>query len=140
MTEPVETLQRKGVFMSQTPQQTGRKNPRQTEERFAIPPVDIREEADEFVLIADMPGVTKEGLEVTLDANELTLVGHRSPATENREYLHRESRRPSYRRVFEIAPEIDAGRITAHIADGVLTVRLPKAEALKPRKIAITTD
>ena len=126
--------------MSQTPQKTTHNTPQPTEERFAIPPVDIREEAEEFVLVADMPGVTKEGLEVTLDANELTLVGHRAPAPESREYLHRESRRPSYRRVFEIAPEIDAGRITAHIADGVLTVRLPKTEALKPRKIAITTD
>lgn len=111
-----------------------------TEERWAIPPVDIRETAEEFVLTADMPGVTKDGLEVTLDATELTLVGRRLGQTPDRTFLHRESRRPSYRRVFEISPEIDAGRISAHIADGVLTVHLPKGEALKPRRIEVMAE
>ncbi len=109
----------------------------QTEERFVVPSVDITETKDEFLLQADMPGVTKKSLEVLIEGNELTIVGRRPPAKPN-QYLHRESVSAAFRRSFVLDPMIDGGRVTAQIEHGVLCVRLPKADAVKPRKVAVT--
>lgn len=109
----------------------------QTEERFLVPSVDITETDDEFVLEADMPGVTKKNLEVTLEGNELTILGRRPTATVS-SYLHRESSSAAFRRTFVLDPLIDGSRARAHADDGVLHIHLPKAEETKPRKVAIT--
>lgn len=102
------------------------------------PAVNIMETKESFVLEAEMPGVTKEGLEVTLEGNELTLVGRRSPGTtENVQFLHRESRPHDFRREFLLNPMIDSSRIQAKIEQGLLVVTLPKAETLKPRRITV---
>jgi len=106
------------------------------EDRFVVPAVDITETKDEFVLQADMPGVAKNSLEVLLEGNELTVVGHRVPMAPG-EYLHRESNAAAFRRTFVVDPTIDGARITAQIDNGVLRVRLPKAEAVKPRRILV---
>ena len=91
---------------------------------------------------ADMPGVGKKGVELLLESNELTIVGRRNPApdpgTPKRTPLHTESVAADYRRVFVLDPVIETGRITAEIDQGVLTVRLPKAEKVKPRLIPVT--
>jgi len=108
-----------------------------TDERFLVPNVDITETKDAFVLEADMPGVTKQNLEVLLEGHELTIVGRRSP-THVTEYLHRESSPAAFRRTFVLDPMIDGNRVTAQIDNGVLCVRLPKAEEVKPRKVAVT--
>ena len=92
------------------------------------PPVDVYETKDAYMLRADMPGVSKEGLDITVEDCTLTLVGKRSVGSQALEY----------RRVFELDPVIDYGKVKAHIDQGVLTVELPKAEKVKPRKIAIT--
>jgi len=115
------------------PREVARKEP-----VFVVPSVDITETKDEYVLEADMPGVTRDGIEVTLDNNELVIAGHRRPATPVGDWLHRESNPNDYRRTFVIDPVIDADRITAHIEQGVLTVRLPKAEKVKPRRVKVT--
>jgi len=109
----------------------------QTEERFAVPSVDITENKEEFVLQADMPGVTKKDLEVLLEGNELTIIGRRS-STKTNPFLHRESSSVAFRRSFVLDPMIDGSRVTAQIDNGVLCVRLPKAESVKPRKVAVT--
>jgi HSP20 family protein len=109
----------------------------QTERRFVAPEVNIIENEAQFVLEADMPGVNKEGLEVTLEGNELTLTGHRQEGQVKGNLVHRESRAADFRRIFELAPDIDATRIAAQIDSGVLTVTLPKAEKVKPRRIAV---
>lgn len=111
---------------------------RPVEQRFVPPPVDIREDKDAFILVADMPGVDKRGITVMLDGTDLTVTGERTATAPGGEELHRESSRRSFRRTFEIAPEIDSTRISARVADGVLTLTLPKAEAVKPRTIAVT--
>ena len=104
---------------------------------FVTPEVNIFEDKDGYILEAEMPGVNKEGLEITLEGNEITIVGRKQPETLKAEVLYRESRPADYRRVFELDPAIDTAKISAKVEQGVLTLRLPKAEKVKPRKIAI---
>jgi HSP20 family protein len=104
---------------------------------FATPLANIHETADGYLLEAEMPGVSKDGLEITVENGELSIVGHRGTAAEPGRNVYRESRAWDYRRVFELDPSIDSGKITAKIDQGVLTLHLPKAEAVKPRKISV---
>jgi len=104
---------------------------------FVAPDVNIYETEDGYILQADMPGVTKEGVEITLEGNTLTFHGRRRGETVSGSVLYRESRGLNYRRVFELDPAIDTGRIGAEMRQGLLTLTLPKAEHVKPRKIEI---
>jgi HSP20 family protein len=106
-------------------------------QNYVTPGVNIRETAEDYVLQAELPGVNKEGLEITLEGNELTLVGRRQRGELKTPALYRESSTADYRRVFELNPAIDAARIDAKIEQGVLTVRLPKSDRVKPRKITV---
>lgn len=107
------------------------------ERNYLSPEVNIFETKDGFVLEAEMPGVNKDGLEVTLEGNTLTLAGHRNEEFPAGELVYRESKPAHFRRVFELDPALDTGKITAKIEQGVLTLTLPKAEKVKPRKIAV---
>jgi HSP20 family protein len=104
---------------------------------YAAPEVNILETKDGYVLEAEMPGVNKEGLEITLDGNEIVIVGHRSAEPVTGEPIFRERRLADFRRVFELDPAIDTGRIAARVEQGVLTLTLPKSERVKPRKITV---
>jgi HSP20 family protein len=104
---------------------------------FVAPDVNIYETEDGYILQADMPGVTKEGVEITLEGNTLTFNGRRRGETVSGSVLYRESRGLNYRRVFELDPGIDTRRIGAEMRQGLLTLTLPKAEHVKPRKIEI---
>jgi HSP20 family protein len=104
---------------------------------FVAPEVNIFENKDGYVLEADMPGVGKEGLEITLEGNEITIVGHRQDEAAPGDLLFRERRLADYRRVFELDPAIDTAKVSAKMAQGVLTLTLPKSERVKPRKIAV---
>jgi HSP20 family protein len=106
---------------------------------YATPPANILESKDGYVLEAEMPGVSKDGLEVTVENGELTIVGRRTAAQPNGREVYRESRHFDFRRSFELDPSIDTTKITAKIDQGVLTLHLPKAEAVKPRKIAVNS-
>ncbi len=103
---------------------------------FAAPEVNIYENEKSFVLQAELPGVSKEGLEVTLEGTTLTFVGRRADVTKGQP-LYRETRPLNYRRSFELAPSIDTEKIGAEMQQGVLTLTLPKAARLQPRKIQI---
>lgn len=106
-------------------------------ENYVLPAVNIYQTQDGYLLEADMPGVSRDGLEIYLDQNELTLLGHRSRVTP--EGVHyRESSEGEFRRVFELDPEIDTDKITARVENGVLTLHLARREQAKPRQIAIT--
>ena len=126
------------MIMNAVQEQPVRPEVVKSERQYMIPEVNIEETNDGYRLEADMPGVNKNGLEVTLEGNELTLEGHRQDAQIKGELVHRESTAADFRRVFELAPEIDSKNIAARIDNGVLTVLLPKAEKVKPRKIAIS--
>ena len=104
---------------------------------YTTPLANIRETKDGYLLEAEMPGVAKDGLEVTVENGELAIVGRRAAVTESGRNVYRESRGTDYRRVFELDPSIDAGKITAKIEQGVLTLTLPKADSVKPRKITV---
>lgn len=105
--------------------------------QYVLPPVNIREDKDAYVLEADMPGVNKESLEITIEGSELTILGRRNPTSIGGEALLKEQRHNDYRRVFEIDPAINSTGITAHMQQGLLTLTLPKSEQVKPRKIAV---
>jgi len=110
---------------------------RNEERGYVSPHVNIFETKDGYLLEADLPGVTKEGLEVTLEDTTLTLVGRRSSQKFSGEVLYRESSPADFRRVFELDPSIDTAKINARMDQGVLFLTLPKAEKVKPRKIQI---
>jgi HSP20 family protein len=110
---------------------------RQERQRWIQPQVNIVETRDAYVLEAEMPGVSKEGLEVLLEGNELTIVGRKNPVPTEAQLVYRESYDYDYRRTFELDPAIDTQRISARMDNGVLHLELPKAEKVKPRKIAI---
>jgi HSP20 family protein len=101
---------------------------------FVAPEVNIYETEDGYTLEADMPGVTKDGVEITLEGNTLAFTGRRHDETVPGRVLYRESRALNYRRVFELDVSIDTTKVTAKIDHGVLTLHLPKAEAVKPRR------
>jgi len=98
----------------------------------------VVEAGDGYTLEVEMPGVNKEGLEISIENNELTILGRRSLPTVEGTLIHRESRPENYRRTFELDPSIDADKINAKIDQGVVTLTLPKAEHVKPRKIAVS--
>lgn len=104
---------------------------------FVAPEVNIFETKDGYVVEAEMPGVTKEGLEVTLEGNELTITGHRYAEKLSGEAILRERRLADYRRAFELDPAIDTAKVSAKIEQGIVTVTLPKSEKVKPRKITV---
>ncbi len=107
-------------------------------ERFITPAASVREDGESYLLELEMPGVSKDGLEISVENNELSIVGRRSnPAIEGT-LVHRESRLLHYRRSFEIDPSIDRGKISARMNQGLVTLTLPKAEEVKPRKIKVS--
>jgi len=108
-------------------------------EQFIAPDVNIYETKDGYLLEAEMPGVAKDGLEITLEGTELILTGRRSDqAPQGADLLFAEARPLNYRRVFELDPTVDTAKINAKIEQGVLTLTLPKAEKVKPKKITIS--
>ena len=102
----------------------------QATRRYLSPRVNITETKDGYFLEAEMPGVSKEGLEVSLEGNELTLVGRRNVHVEGAEVLYRES--------VGRDPTIDTSRIEARMENGVLKLHLPKTEKVKPRRISVS--
>jgi len=104
---------------------------------YVTPHVDIESTNSGYVLYAEMPGVNRDGIEITVEDGNLVLVGQRPALGTAGEPLHRETRQLSYRRVYELDPSVDANRISARVEQGILTVTLPKAENLKPRHITL---
>ena len=115
-----------------------RESDRGQAEQFITPPSSVTEIADGYMLEIEMPGVKKDGLDISFENNELTITGRRSLPRVEGTLIHRESRPENFRRVFEIDPSIDADKISAKIDQGLVTLTLPKAEHVKPRKITVS--
>jgi HSP20 family protein len=102
-----------------------------------VPPVDIYETEKELTLLADMPGVTIENVDIDLSDSKLTLRGSCTGGEEAGTSLLKEFRCGDYYRQFSLSNTIDQGKIEASMKNGVLKVVLPKAEAARPRKIDV---
>jgi HSP20 family molecular chaperone IbpA len=106
------------------------------QERYITPPVDIYETPDGLVVMADLPGVTRENLDVRVDNNVLTIRGmsrHTAPS----DPVYREYELINFFRQFELGEKIDQGKISAEFKHGVLMLNLPKAEEAKARQIEV---
>ena len=107
-------------------------------EQFISPAASVTDTADGYILEIEMPGVKKDGLDISVDNHELTIVGRRSVPAAEGTVIHRESHPENFRRTFELDPSIDANNIGAKIDQGLMTLTLPKAEHVKPRKITVS--
>jgi len=107
-------------------------------QEFVAPVVNIFETRDGYAVEAEMPGVNKEDLDITLEGNEIIILGRRRVEPISGEVLFRERSAADYRRVFELDPAIDTGKISAKMEQGMLTLTLPKSEQVKPRKITVS--
>jgi HSP20 family protein len=111
---------------------------RQQEARAMLPRVDVLEDDTGITLLADLPGVPKDQLELKVDGDTLLIEGTVTPQTPERlEPVYAEVRVPRYRRVFTLSRELDPGRIEANLKDGVLKLRIPKQEHAQPRRIQV---
>lgn len=104
--------------------------------RVLVPAVDIFEADDCLTLVADMPGVEKEGLEINLEKGLLTISGTMALESRGRALL-REFSTANYHRQFKLSEHIDADKSSADLRNGVLTLTIPKAESAKPKRIEI---
>jgi HSP20 family molecular chaperone IbpA len=103
-----------------------------------VPPVDIFEDADGITLTADLPGVAKENLSIGVEGETLTIEGTVSlEAPARMTDVYAEIRVAQYKRSFALARDLDTERIDANLRNGVLTLRIPKREQAKPRRIAV---
>ena len=105
-------------------------------EATLTPRVDILETDDEILLYVDLPGVLPDDVDVRFENGELMLRGRRTPRTMGRPWLW-EYEAGGFHRVFRLAEDIAADKISAELKNGVMTVHLPKIEAAKPRRIAV---
>src|SRR4051794_29579784 len=104
---------------------------------FVTPPANISSTQNEYLVEVDMPGVEKGGLEITVEGNELTIIGRRKPDLPEGELCYCESPQADFRRVFELGPDVDTARINAEMKQGVLKLQLPKTEKAKPKRIEV---
>lgn len=107
-------------------------------QNYGTPAVDIYEQEGGLTLVADMPGVTNKDLKIAIDKGVLTLEGAVS-ASQDGERLYREFASSGYYRQFHLPEHIDLEKVDAEMKDGVLTLRLPKAEAALPKRIEVKT-
>ena len=106
-----------------------------------LPPVDIFEDGSGITLVADLPGVSREDLSIGVDGRSLTIeaplkLGEASSLTA----VYAEVRANHFRRSFELSSDLDTGRIDAGLRNGVLTLRIPKLEQAKPRRIDVRVE
>lgn len=101
------------------------------------PPCDVYENADEYLVVADMPGVEENAIEIKLDRSKLTIVGRRETRT-NGTVLESEPRPRIYLRTFQVPDAVDGAQTKAELKRGVLLVHLPKGPQARVRKIAVT--
>jgi HSP20 family molecular chaperone IbpA len=103
-----------------------------------LPPVDVVEDATGITLYADMPGVPKDRLTLNVEGDQLSIEGEMMlAAPQGLVPGHAEVQRSRYRRTFTLSKELDAGKVSAELSQGVLRVRIPKAEHAQPRRIAV---
>lgn len=119
------------------PQATQTAKPRPTSGMYT-PRVDVVETEDALILYVDLPGVKQEDVSLTYKGDELILHAVCTPRNVGKRKLYAEYGVGDFHRAFKIAEQVEADGIEASLKDGVLTVRVPKAEAVRPKRIAVT--
>jgi HSP20 family molecular chaperone IbpA len=110
-----------------------------TPTRAFIPSADIYESEDALTVVLEMPGVSRDGIDVTIEDGVLTIEGRIDFSKyDGLQPVYSEYNVGPYRRSFRISSQIEQGRITAKLQDGIITLELPKAEATKPRRIQVS--
>ena len=108
------------------------------QQRAVLPAVDVFEDSAGITLLADMPGVAKDQLELKIEGDTLLIEGGVQALTpDGLEAVYAEVRIPRYRRSFTLSRELDTARIEANLKDGVLTLRIPKQAHAQPRRITV---
>ena len=103
-----------------------------------LPPVNVIEDATGITLYADMPGVPREKLHLGVEGDQLTIEGELAlNVPQGMQASHAELTLSRYRRTFTLSKELDADKVSAELANGVLRVRIPKAEHAQPRRISV---
>ncbi|MET0063657.1 MAG: Hsp20/alpha crystallin family protein [Candidatus Thiodiazotropha endolucinida] len=121
--------------------ETGNLHEKPEEERAIRPPVDIHEDEQGITLRADMPGVSKDRLDIKMDRDSLSIEGRAKISTpENMEAHYADVQTTLYRRSFTLGGELDNEKADASLKDGVLTLRIPKREQYQPRKIEVRME
>ena len=108
-----------------------------------VPAMDVKERDGEYVIRTELPGVKKEDVSITLENGVLTISGETKSETEEKEgerLLRQERRYGKYTRSLRLGTQIDEKSVKANYKDGVLELILPKAEAVKPKKITVGVD
>ena len=106
-----------------------------------VPPVDIVEDAEGITVRADMPGVSRENLSIGVEGDTLTIEGTLSLGeTPAMQPVYAEVRVAQFKRSFVLSRDLDTERTDANLRNGVLTLRVPKAEQAKPRRIAVRVE
>ena len=126
-------------------QRTGTENTavqRNQNEQIAMqPPVDILEDAHGITVVAEMPGVSKDRLNVQADRNALTIEGETVlDMPSGMQPIHADVQYTRYSRSFALSAELEADAIDAKLKDGVLTIRIPKRSEFRPKKIEVRTS
>ena len=105
----------------------------------AEPAMDIVEQENEIVVSAELPGMKKEDVKITFEKNVLSISGERKPVelSEKAKVLLKETQSESFDRSVRLGYEIDSSKISAEMSKGILTITLPKTEAVKAREISI---
>ena len=107
-------------------------------QRHVVPPVDVFEDDASITLLADLPGVKREQLQVRVDGDSLVLEAVADTAgPQDLELVYGELQCPAYRREFTLSRELDTSRIEAQLRDGVLRLTIPKADEARPRRIEV---
>ena len=123
---------------SGTPAATREQQQPQQPQRTVVPPVDVYEDESSITLLADLPGVSRDQLNVRVDGDTLVLEATATTVgPENLELVYGELQCPAYRRQFTLSRELDTQRIEAQLRDGVLRLTIPKAEEARPRRIQV---
>jgi HSP20 family molecular chaperone IbpA len=116
--------------------------PRETtrmQEQYIQPPVDIFEQGDGLTVVADLPGVTAEDLDVRVEQGILTLQAKAKTVLPGEPY-YQEYQLVNFFRQFQLSDQVDVGNISADLKNGVLSLHLPKSEAAKPRRIQVKAE
>jgi len=106
-------------------------------EQTACPVTNVFESDSEYLLELEMPGVKKEGLEISLQGNELSICGRTERLNPPGRPVYCESSGANFCRSFELSNDVETAKIRAELNQGVLCVHLPKSEKAKPRKVQI---